>query len=215
MAMIMKWEEYLAMATKMTEEGYIPVFGPFETELEEIVVGCIFLAKSKGQKEITFLINSNGGKSDCFTAIKSAMIISKINFTGFVMSRARSNGFRLLQHCHKRVAVRNAELLFHWGHNPIGNSEIAALINGDKWVIEHIVTSSKATAQEVHERTGIPLKTLYQYALYERPFTAEEALDLKMLDEIVEDFPLSVKKALIDKEKLLEKALEAASEKLE
>jgi len=194
--MIIDWKNFRSMALEMTEKGYIPVFGKFCPELEEVVVESIFQAKKQGKKKVTLLINSNGGQNDSFTAIKSAMVISEMEFTGFVMSRARSNGFRLLQHCHNRLAVRNAELMFHWGQSSLGNSEIASLMDGQTWATDHIVTQRKAMAQEVHERTGVPLNKLYELARYDRMLTAQEGMELNFIDEIVEDTPQAIKKAL-------------------
>ncbi|MFC1700136.1 ATP-dependent Clp protease proteolytic subunit [Patescibacteria group bacterium] len=194
--MIMDWKDFRTMARDLVNEKYIPVFGHFCNELEQVVVECILLAKKKGYEEMTFLINSNGGWNDAFTGIKSMMVITEIKFTGFVTSRARSNGFRLLQHCHRRLAVRNSELLFHWGQTRLDNNEIAALMNGQTWPTEHVIKIRDAIVQEIHERTDVPMKNLYEFALYDRPFTAEEGLALNFLDEIVEDTPQLIKKAL-------------------
>lgn len=187
------------MALDMAADSYIPIYGEFCKELEEIVVECIELAKRKGKKTVTLLINSNGGSDDSFTSIKGAMEHSKLEFTGFVTARARSNGFRLLQHCHTRVAVRNATLLFHWGYHKLINSDIAALMDGENGPIDYLVNTRKVIAQEVHQRTGVPIKDLYKYALYERQFLAEDARNMNFIDEIVEDVPDRVQKA--EKEK--------------
>jgi ATP-dependent protease ClpP protease subunit len=192
--MISEWKDFREQAIQLFKDGYIPVFGFFVPELEEIVVECILGARKLEIKSMTLLINSNGGANDCFTGIKAAMAESKIEFTGLVMSRAKSNGFRLLQHCHIREAVRNAELLFHWGGGGFNNGEISAIMEDQLWPVEHIKTQRYAMAEEVHQRSGVSMKDLFNYALYERSFTAEEALKLNFLDRVRDELPPKMKK---------------------
>jgi ATP-dependent protease ClpP protease subunit len=192
--MILDWKQYRGIALSLVDDGYIPVFGDFCNELEEVVVECILAAQKKGKKEISLLINSNGGDDSCFNGIKTAMMLTDIEFTGLVMSRARSNGFRILQHCHKRKAISNANLLWHWGTVGLNNGEIAAIMDGQSWPMERIKVLRDTSLQEIFNRTGVSIEKLMEYALYERDFMASEALELNFIDEILEDVPSKIKK---------------------
>jgi len=194
--MIADWKDYRQMSLGLVENGYIPVFGEFCPELEEIVVECILMAFKKGKKTMTLLINSYGGKDNSFNGIKAAMTMTGIQFTGLVMSRASSNGFRLLQHCHKRQAIRNAMLMFHWGQWPLGNSELAALLAGQNWPLDLLLEARRTILQEVHQRTGVSIDQLTEFALYERFFTAEQALQLNFIDKVIDDIPTKMKHSL-------------------
>lgn len=191
MPMIKDWNTFRDMALELVSDGFVPVFGEFCPELEEIVCDCILLAKKKGQKNVTLLINSNGGQNDSLTAIRSSMYQSEIEYTGFVMSRARSNGFRLLQTCKRRVAHSNALLVFHWGHYMLDNSELSAIVKGHSWVAQHIQNVHLTSLEEVNERTGVPIETLIEFATLQRTFTAREALEIGFIDEVVYDIPVS------------------------
>ncbi len=142
-----------------TKTGHVPVYGEFCAELKEVVEECIWLAQKCGHKKATLLINSNGGNNDCFTAMRAAMIQSGIEFTGIVMARARSNGFRLLQICKYRKALSNAEVMFHWGQYRFDNGETAAIMAGHEWILERARNSRMTTLQEISARTGVPVAT--------------------------------------------------------
>ncbi len=190
MPMIKDWKTFRDMALELAKKGFIPVYGDFCVELEEVVTECIFLAQKQGMKSVTLLINSNGGQNDCFTAIRAAMLQSGIEFTGFVMARARSNGFRVLQVCKIRKALSNSELMFHWGQYRLENNELSAIMEGHDWVLEHVRSGRLTMIQEVSDRTGVSVDDLRQYALFERNFSAEEALKVKFVDEVVKDPPI-------------------------
>lgn len=202
--MIKDWNTFRDMALDLTKKGFIPVYGEFCPELDEVITECIFIAQKHGMKEVTLLINSNGGQSDCFTSIRAAMFQSGISFTGLVMARARSNGFRILQVCKTRKALANSEIMFHWGQYRLENSEIAAIMEGHTWVLEHVRRTRSTILSEVSARTGISIVDLQQYALFERNFTAEEALGVGFIDDVVVDPPVP--------SKLLENQLESRND---
>ena len=189
--MIKDWKVFRDIALEHAKAGYIPVYGDFCIELEEVVVECIWFAQKCGHKKVTLLINSNGGTNDCFTAMWAAMIQSGIEFTGLVMARARSNGFRLLQVCKLRKALSNADVMFHWGQYRLDNGEIAAIMAGQSWIAERVRNSRTTMLQEISARTGVSVPDLIQYALYERNFSAEEALRIGFIDEVVQNPPVS------------------------
>ena len=188
--MIKDWNAYADIAFQLLERvGMIPVFGEFKEELEEVVVDCVAKARLKGRKQITFIINSNGGSNDTLTSMRGITILAGLKTVGIVIARARSNGFRLLQLCEKRLAIPGANLMFHWGSCSLGNADISALMDGQDWPIEHIKRVRFAYASEIAARTGISLEALMQYANYERQFTAEQALEVGLLDEIIPRIP--------------------------
>lgn len=196
--MIKDWKTMREMALEMAKNGFIPVFGEFCAELEEIVTECIFLAMKLGLGKVTLLINSNGGQIDSIAAIRGAMNLSGIEFMGVAMGKARSNGLMLLQLCHVRTAIQSTSFMFHWGHYRLDNSDIAALWNGETWPIEHILAYRRAALEEMHTRTGIPTEKLVQFAMFEREFSVTEALELHLIDSIVADLPVTMPEVAIE-----------------
>lgn len=197
--MIADPKEFRSLAMQLAEIGYIPVFGEMNENLDEIVVECILKCIQKKVKKVTFLINSGGGFNNTYSAIVAAMYEARLAdtcFDGLVMGKACSNAFMLLQHCDKRSATRDSMLMFHWGSQKLGNSELSALIAGETWPIEHAKRVEMVTAEIVSDRSGISVEQLISFALYERWFVAEEALAMKFIDEIVQDLPQKVKAGL-------------------
>lgn len=188
--MVMDWKDFRRMALDMVEKGRIPVYGEFCLELQEIIIECIHFAEKRGQKKITLVINSGGGWFDTFSAIKGAMSDSSIEFTGMVVSKAKSSAFHLLQHCHRRIALKDANLMFHWGTQRLNNGDISSLMDGDTWVLDHLVRLRKQSAEDVSKRSGVvSVADLYKFALYEREFSGEEAKDFGFVDEVIDGLP--------------------------
>lgn len=183
------WKAYHDMALALARQGYIPIYADFCKELEEILLDCIFQIQRQGIKEITLLINSHGGDVTSFVAIKSAMALSNIEFTGLVMSRAYSSGFNILQACKVRKAVPGSTLMFHLGKFVLDNSMLCALDVEEQWPTQHVLSMVRDIMVAVQKRTGISMSDLRSFALHERTFSTLEALELNLIDEIVE-FPL-------------------------
>lgn len=183
--MIRDWKNLREQSLRLANEGYLLIYGDFCSELEEIVLECIDVVKQKGHKKAVVLINSTGGANSCYNAIKGALVASGLRTVGYVLGYALSNAFLTLQLCEKRFAIESADLLFHWGWYKLGNQELASIVAGKTWVLEHVISVQMVETEMVSKRTGIPVKTLMEYALYNRHFTANEGLKLKMIDEIV------------------------------
>ena len=197
--MITEWPEFRKMALDLSEDGYIPIFGEFNEQLEEVVIQCILLARKKDKDNITLLINSNGGFNVIYAAIKSAMIESGIEFTGLVSGKAYSNGFNILQQCNRKLAVHESLIMFHWGRQYLNNNELAAIVSGETWPIDNAKREVMYIAEQASDRSGVPIEKLIEFALYERYFSAEEALRLNFIDEIIKDLPQKVKEAVKSK----------------
>lgn len=183
------WKRYREDAERMLrEENWIPVFEKFGTDLENIVVSLIFQARGKKRDHVVILINSNGGLISSLIAIKAALKISELKTIGVVLGQARSAGFQLLQQCDIRYAVSGSMLMPHWGGGSFGNTELAAIMAGDMWPIEHEKSIRGILFEDTLRRTGMDKKTLQKIYDDDRDFTSSEALKLNFIDKVVDDF---------------------------
>jgi ATP-dependent protease ClpP protease subunit len=183
------WKRYRDDAEKMlTTEGWIPIFERFCPELENIIVSLIFSAKNRKKDFVTLIINSNGGSISSLVAIKSALKITMVKTVGIVMGKARSAGFQLLQQCDVRYAVNGSYLMPHWGSGSFGNNELAAIMSGDLWPIEHEKSIRGLLFNDVQKRTGMDPEELQKIYDTDRDFTAEEALGLNFIDKVIDKF---------------------------
>ncbi len=155
----------------------------------EVVLDCIRKAMEKGRKTITFLIDSNGGADESMMAIRAAMQVSGMEFTGLVMGKARSNGFNLLQLCTKRQALAGSGLVFHFGWWKFNNAELVAMVRGDAWPVERAVEDRTRMMGELAERSGQPIDFLLALAQAERELSGNEAKQMGFVDEILDALP--------------------------
>jgi ATP-dependent protease ClpP protease subunit len=193
---IIDYVKFRENAVAMVDDGYIPIFGEFNDQMSEIVNECIWKAKKGGKKEVTLLIDSNGGNNNAFNSIRATMIESGITYRGLVLGRAYSNGFNILQACHTREALSGANLMFHWGSQTFNNAELTALIDGEAWVLEFAIERELQTMRMVAKRTGISEKELRKIAAQERYYPAKFALKANMIDRILDVIPAKVKESL-------------------
>ncbi len=187
--MIRDWTLYRENVLRQAGQGIIPIFGKFGEELEEITIDAIEVARQRKLTRVAFWINSFGGANHAYNAIKGAVLISGIIFTGTVFGYAHSNAFQLLQLCSHWQAVRTSSLKFHWGSYTHDNAEIAAILAGAAWPIERVKAVELEEAEFVSRRTGVSLSMLQEFALYDRTFLATEALNMNFLDELLDDLP--------------------------
>lgn len=190
-------DEFIKGAKAMAQIGKVPVYGPFNNEMQLLVTECIFIAARsllpQKKKWCTLIIDSNGGSIDVLNGIRSAMIESGLKFRGLVQSRARSCGFDLLQYCHWRVATSNTNLLLHYGGSGLDNGELSAIMEDHEYVIQYHKKRLERSLQDISFRTGVPREKLHEYSRFERNILAEEALELGFLDEVISSVPRSEK----------------------
>lgn len=183
------WKLYREEAERMLrEEGWIPIFERFCPELEKIIVWLIFQAKSKKKEHIVILINSNGGSISSLVAIKAAIKIAGLKTVGIVLGKARSAGFQLLQQCDVRYAVHGSSLMPHWGSGSFGNNELAAIMAGDMWPIDHERSLRNLLFADALKKTGVDKEKLQKIYDTDRDFTSEEALALNFIDKVLDEF---------------------------
>ena len=189
--------DFCRSVLEMAKMGTIPVIGPFVPEMQQSVVEAIFVAKSallpQRKEWVTFLIDSNGGYVDMLNGIRAAMLESGLKFRGSVQSKARSAGFMLLQYCNWRVALSNSELLFHYGGAGLWNDELSSIVEDHEYVIRYHKQRLEQMVTDLQNRTGLAREILHDLAKYQRDILAEKALEMNLIDEIVNSVPKSEK----------------------
>jgi len=156
------WKAYKEEAERMLrEEGWIPIFEKFCPELEKIILSLIFQARSKKKEHIVLLI---------------------------VLGQAKSAAFQLLQQCDVRYAVHGSSLMPHWGSCSFGNNELAAIMAGDMWPIDHQRSLRNLLFNDALIKTGVDKDNLQTIYNTDRVFTSAEALALNFIDKVIDEF---------------------------
>lgn len=190
-------KDFRTSVFETAKSGVISIVGRFDEDMAEVVMQAILIAKnnllSQRKEWVTFLIDSNGGSIATLDTIHAAMYQSGLKFKGVVQSKARSCGFLLLQYCNWRVALSTSSILFHFGYRPLYNSELTAIVEDTEWVLNHYKMQLNLWIDQVSERTGLSREAIIDLGKYERDILAQKALEMGLLDEVINSVPKSVK----------------------
>jgi ATP-dependent protease ClpP protease subunit len=186
-------EEYVAIAHEYATKGKIMCQGQFNRDMEELVPNLIYVAgvaaKERGQEWLTIQINSYGGEVAVLDAIRAAMYETRLKFVGFVMTRAMSAAFDLLQHCDWRVGLSGMLLMAHYGNTGMSNAMLAVLHESPKMALELERARIEESLQFYARRSGLPAKRIHELCRSDIRFTANQALAMGFLDEVIEPAP--------------------------
>jgi ATP-dependent Clp protease protease subunit len=137
------------------------------------------------REPITLIIDSRGGDESVMKAIVSAIRFSSAPVHGLVEGQAMSAAFIILQNCAKRLARPNTELLLHAPR--ITAQTISAFTTFPAYddVVFDDDDEYRSTMKHLASRSGQPLEQIEAWSNEERVFTAEQALQCGLLDEVV------------------------------
>ncbi len=186
-------EEYVAIAQAAAAKGKILCQGPFNRDMEELVPHLIYeasvAASERGQEWLTIQINSYGGEVAVLDTIRAAMYETRLKFVGFVMTRAMSAAFDLLQHCNWRVGLSGMLLMAHYGTTGVGNAALAVLHESPRSALELERARIEESLQFYARRSGLPAKRIHDLCRSDVRFTAHQALAMGFLDEVIDPAP--------------------------
>jgi len=148
---------------------------------EMITAGIIYL-NALGNEPIQLFIDSCGGMANLGLLICDAIQNSYAPIHGIVTGFAASMAFFILQACHQRLAYRHAKLTIH-------GMDLSGVRIDDPHLqqkMEEIQRLFDDAVNMTSERSGQPTKKIKELAVAETHFTAQEAKELNLLDEIIQ-----------------------------
>lgn len=134
------------------------------------------------RKPIRIMFFSNGGDLDVNNSMVDIIKMSKTPVYGYNMGKAYSAGCFIFMACHKRFAMPHSTFLLHKGSGSFEGTfdEVASHMSEYQRSIdelcEYIISNSKITKEKLDENIW-----------NEWFITADEALELGVVDEIVKD----------------------------
>ena len=135
---------------------------------------CIeFLNTVSKDEECIFFIDSNGGDANSAFKIGNK-ILEGYQVKAYVLAGAFSAAFIILQCCKIRIANRTAKFLLHFPKYANGSTDFAQL-KGHYVFLKYL-----------SNRTGHSIRFLWEHCRKDSDITAEEALKLNFIDEIIE-----------------------------
>jgi ATP-dependent Clp protease protease subunit len=142
----------------------------------------LLLAADDPEKDINFYINSPGGLVSAGLAIYDTMQYIPNDVVTIGMGMAASMGQFLLTAGApgKRFALPNTEILMHQGSQGLGGSAADIKIQADR-----MLRSKKRMAEITAKHSGQSVEQITKDADRDKWFTAEEAKEYGLIDEIM------------------------------
>lgn len=143
--------------------------------------------ESQQATEAVIMINSMGGDVRAGMAIYDAIRISPIHCTAVVIGQANSIAAWILQACDVRTSYPSAEILVHAGTvdsgevDPNRTRQFARKVMAEERLMEQILLD------KIQEKNpGYTRRRLHSLLRKDIPMSATEALELGLLDHILE-----------------------------
>ena len=134
------------------------------------------------RKPIKIYIDTTGGSVPVMWSIMNAIKISKTPVWTINMSKALSAGSQILVAGHKRFAMPGSTVLIHSGSCFYGGTQEQA-----ESAKKYYDAMSKKTDEFLLSRTKIDAKVLKKKAPFDWYISEDEALELGVIDKIVDD----------------------------
>lgn len=174
----------------LMQKRQILFVGDVDNEAQEKISASILYLNSLSDEPITLFIDSMGGKTNAGLWMADAVSVSQAPVCGVVIGVAYSMAFNLLQACQIRKAYPHAELLVH------GICARELVVVDDEEKFEREVNWARRHHEEMmlyySRRSGQPLEMWKDWSKKEKKFSAREALELVIIDEIIQPVPLQV-----------------------
>jgi len=182
------------IAKQLALQRMIPLNGKIDNEKAQGVCRALVGMDMKEVAPITLLINSPGGGLQPAFSIASAIDSIRSPVTGLVLERAASAAVTVLLSCKRRVALPGSTIFVHCVRKSfelvlhgeeLTDSELRIMANhamiGRNRMEQLFVTKLGKPLEEIRELMRLGEKLDIDY-------TAEEALQLGFIQEIVKDF---------------------------
>ncbi|MCW2867742.1 MAG: ATP-dependent Clp protease proteolytic subunit ClpP [Marmoricola sp.] len=158
-------------------------------EVDDVVAqrlcsSLLLLSAEDPRRDISLYVNSPGGSVTAGLAIYDTMRLIPNDVSTLALGLAASMGQFLLSAGTpgKRFALPHSRVLMHQGSAGIGGTAVDIEIQAEN--LEH---TKSVLMRLIAEHTGQPVRRVEQDALRDRWFTAEEARDYGIVDEVLTD----------------------------
>ena len=168
---------------KAFEERTVYVQGVINEEsAAEFIREIIELNRQDDKKPIKVLITSGGGSVVHGLAEYDAIISSKAPVWTYCIGTAYSMAAILFAAGKKRMILNNSKVMLHQplvGENPGGNASSV------KSMSDSLMQTKKQLVEIISEHTGMTKKEVDKQIGYDHYYTAKEAVEAHLADEIV------------------------------
>jgi len=170
------------MLENLAAKGVLLLFGRITPEKHEVLARQLLGLECEERTDIvTLRIDSGGGDAFVGLRLSDAIRFAPFPVHGVVTGRACSAAFLVLQNCDRRIAWPNARLVFHPGTCTVQidseDGESTYRRGKELW---------ERSLGELSQKSGKDIETLRRWGRDDREFSADEALKLGFIDEILQ-----------------------------
>lgn len=127
-------------------------------------------------------MDSGGGNSVVGAYVSDVIRASCSPIHAIVIAQCQSAAFDILQACHRRIAYKNARLMFH---ATVVKIKINASRKKNTARLDEALSDDVRLLKALAKRSGQTLKQICEWADEEKLFTSKEALKLGFIDKIL------------------------------
>ncbi|WP_460605927.1 ATP-dependent Clp protease proteolytic subunit [Jatrophihabitans fulvus] len=170
---------------KLFEERIIFLGAPIDDVVaNDVMAQLIVLESTDPDRDIQIYINSPGGSFTALTAIYDTLQYVRPEIQTICMGQAASAAAVLLAAGNKgkRFALQNARILIH---QPSGGTEGAQQISDLDIQAKEIQRMRDLEEEILARHTGQPIETVRQDIERDKIFTAQQAKDYGLVDEVI------------------------------
>jgi ATP-dependent Clp protease protease subunit len=176
------------LARRMLSGRRVMLTGPIDDATANTVCSQLLVLEAEGDDPVALYINSPGGSVDSGFAIYDTMQTLACPVATICVGLAASMGQFLL--CAgtpgRRYAHRHSRILMHQPHGAVQGVATDIAIQAEQFAYMR-----RTMAQRLAVHTGQPVERVIEDMDRDKWFTAQEALDYGMVDEVV-DGPLKL-----------------------
>jgi len=169
--------------SRLLKDRVVMLVGPIDDSLSNLIISqLLHLESENSQSDISIYINSPGGSVTAALAIYDVMKYIKPKVNTICIGQACSAASLLLCAGHKRMMTKHSRILLH---QPIGGTQGQA---ADLHIyVKEILTIEDQLLQIYYDNTGISKENLKKFFDRDTIFRGKEAIELGLVDEIVEN----------------------------
>jgi ATP-dependent Clp protease protease subunit len=134
-----------------------------------------------GEQEIVLYIDSNGGYVSAGLDIYDIIRHSRAPVVGVVYRRANSMASVILQACQRRKAMRHSELALH----DITTPPLTLADLEDQEKLKNTRRAQEEIYQIINQRSGMAVEEVRKICKEGKKLSADEALGLGLIDEVI------------------------------
>jgi ATP-dependent protease ClpP protease subunit len=169
----------------LLENGIIDLSGEVDYEMADYVRECFRILKSKGSPDITIEITSAGGDVGIGLSILDMLRLYPGKKTGKVIGFARSMAAVILQACDKRLCAKHAVMMIHHLYKNEVSLDVMRDPKKARKTLEEMEESQNWIYEVLCKRTKKRKAVIKKICEEERDLTANEALNLGLIDKVI------------------------------